>query len=134
MLDVVLNQVMTQKGLSARGAAKEIGVSHTTVLRALKGDPVDVPTLIAISNWIGVRPSELINSMGDVSSVPEAVSTLISTHPQLGKVFEEAVALVEKGEAGPELIEDIVSYAAYKINLAGGLQHETTDQKGGTAP
>src|SRR5215212_9747532 len=42
MLKIALQKVMQDKGLSSHKAAEAIGVSHTTILRALRGETVDV--------------------------------------------------------------------------------------------
>src|SRR5687768_10090744 len=63
MLQILLENAMREKRLSAREAAEEIKVSHTTILRALKGEAVDVETIIKFANFLNIRPSELLNSM-----------------------------------------------------------------------
>ena len=48
MLSIVLKNAMDQQRLSSHKAAEAIGVSHTTILRALRGEAVDVETIIKI--------------------------------------------------------------------------------------
>ena len=63
MLEIMLQRAMRNRGPSSHKVASEIGVSHTTILRALRGDTIYVNTIIKIANLLKVRPSELLNSM-----------------------------------------------------------------------
>ena len=100
--------------------ADEIGTSHTTILRALRGELVDLDTIIKIANWLDTRPSTLLDGFGRKDSVVVRVASIVERVPGLAKIIEEAAAAVENGTADPALVEDIVSYAAYKLNGHGG--------------
>ena len=116
MLKIVLDKAMRDRGLSSHGAAEIVGVSHTTILRALRGDVVDLKTVIAIANWLDLRPSELLNSLGDKNTLGDQVSTLLAEYPELKEVIKEATKSIGDGRASPELLADIVQYAMYKLN------------------
>ena len=118
MLQAILNGAMEKQKLSARDVGTMLGVSHTTVLRALKGESIDLTTLIKIADWLSIRPSALLDSFqgGDVES---RISVLVDAYPALQKVLEDAVAAIEKGRADPGIIDDIVSFAEYKIQSSG---------------
>jgi transcriptional regulator with XRE-family HTH domain len=122
VLQTLLKDVAKERGLSARELGAEIGVSHTTLLRAMRGDVVDVDTLVLIADYLKVRPSTLLDGFGKTDHTAVAMSALIQAEPGLAKVFEEATREIEAGRAEPEIIEDIVSYASYKLGLSGG-QH-----------
>jgi transcriptional regulator with XRE-family HTH domain len=106
---------MTAKNLSSHAAAEQIGVSHSTILRALKGDKVDVDTIIKIANWLNVRPSELLNSMSDTSLADE-VAVLLSHSPELEEEMKEAVARVKAGQLDAAILRDVLAYARYKFS------------------
>ena len=98
---------------------QEVGVSHTTILRALKGDDVDVRTIIQLSEWLGVKPSTLLNSMASTrTGLADQIEVLLSGNPLLEKEFGVAIDAVAKGQVAPVVIADIAAYAAYRIKLA----------------
>lgn len=115
MLPSLLQNRMTQKNVSSHTVADEIGVSHTTVLRAMRGERIDVDTLIKLANWLGVRPSELLNSMSD-TSLADDIATLLTHSPELETTLKDAVERVKAGQLDPAVLKDIVSYAMYKLN------------------
>ena len=83
MLRKLIGKKMKEDGLSMRTAAKEIGVSHTTVNRVLTGSPLDIPTLLAICDWLDVQPATALNSLA--SSSDDLVTNLalaIETMPE----------------------------------------------------
>ena len=109
---------MQQKNLSSHAAAEQIGVSHSTILRAMKGERVDVDTIIKIANWLNVRPSELLNSMSDTSLADE-IAVLLSHSPELEVELKDAVARVKAGQLDPAVLRDVLSYARYKFTTPG---------------
>ncbi len=118
MLKIMLSQEMKKRSLGTRQVAKEIGTSHTTILRALRGDIVDVGTILKISKWMGVKPSTLINSMATTKDVlSEQIAVMLKNYPSLEDEFSKAIDAILEGTVEPEIIEDIAAYAAYKINL-----------------
>lgn len=131
MLQTVLQKAMNDRGLSSHTAAEEIGCSHTTILRALRGERVDVDTIIKIANWLKIRPSELLNSMAD-TSLADQIAVLLSHSRELEAELKDAVERVEAGVLDPAVLRDIVSYALYKLNTAGAdnVGHSTTGTRG----
>src|SRR5262245_38088524 len=119
MLQIVLQRAMQEKQLSSHKAAEAIGVSHTTILRALRGDAVDVDTIIKIANFLNVRPSELLNSMATDATLPDQLAALLSHSRELEDELRDAVDRVKGGRLDPAILRDIVSYALYKLNSSG---------------
>lgn len=120
MLQTLLQREMAARNLSSHTAAEEIGTSHTTILRALRGDRVDVDTIIKIANWLKIRPSELLNSMSD-TSLADQIAVLLSHSSDLEKELKDAAERVQSGALDPAVLKDIVSYALYKLNGAGEI-------------
>lgn len=114
MLQTLLQNQMNTRNLSSHGAADEIGCSHTTILRALRGEKIDVETLIKIANWLHVRPSELLNSMGD-TSLADDIAVLLLHSPELEAELKDAAERVRAGVLDQAVLRDIVSYALYKL-------------------
>jgi transcriptional regulator with XRE-family HTH domain len=127
MLQTLLQNQLNARNLSSHGAAEEIGCSHTTILRAMRGERIDIDTLIKIANWLHVRPSELLNSMDATdTSLADAIAVLLSHSPELEAELKDAAARVRAGVLDQAVLTDIVSYALYK--LRSGDNSETTRQ------
>jgi transcriptional regulator with XRE-family HTH domain len=120
MLQKVLQGVMDERNLSARDVGKLLGVSHTTVLRAMKGEQVDLSTLLEIAKWLKIRPSVLLDNLDSEVDIDTKIDLLTDAYPELRTVLEKAAQAVEDGQADPTIIKDIVAYAEYRIQTAGG--------------
>jgi len=120
MLQNVLSGKMKEENLSARDVGKELDVSHTTILRVLQGEQIDLSTLIKLAEWLRMRPSVLLDNLGEEVDVDTKIDMLTGAYPELKAVLEKAAEAVENGEADPAIIKDIVSYAEYRIQNAGG--------------
>jgi len=118
MLKNKLLQKIKANGMSTRQAAESIGVSHTTIIRALRGEAVDVATILKISEWLEVKPSTLINSMSPTKSgLPEQIMLMLAGSPILAKEFEKAINSIVEGTVDETVIADIAAYASYRVNL-----------------
>jgi len=121
MLQTLLKDAARKNDWSSRDMAEAIGVSHTTILRALRGEIVDLETIIKIADWLEVRPADLLNSFGRKGQDTAAnIAVLLERVPELAKPLAQAAQAIRNGEADPGLIEDIVAYATYKLSVAGG--------------
>jgi hypothetical protein len=124
MLKQILEKELKERNLSSRGAADVIGVSHTTILRALRVDVVDLDTVLKVSDWLHVRPATLINSMNNEAPLSDRIAAIVERNPRLSQVLTDATQAIEDGKADPAIIEDIVAYALYKLNLQGDAKVE----------
>src|ERR1700690_3752784 len=102
MKDKMLKQLIVDKrrksglSLSSRDIAKEIDVSHSTIIRALRGDDIDLPTLIAFAEWLEVKPSTLLNSFAhSKDQVADEIALVIEREPKLREAFSEALKAIE---------------------------------------
>ena len=114
MLTSLLASALKSKGLSAREAAKQIGVAHTTVTRILKGKQVDLPTVELVSKWLGVNVSDILG-VNRSDSIAAKIALLVESSPALGGVLAEAVSQWEAGQLDEEDIREIIAYANYRI-------------------
>ena len=132
MLSTLMQQEMQARGLSSHAAAAEIGTSHTTILRAMKGERIDVDTLIKIANWLHIPPSELLNSMVDGAELSTAteLAVLLSRSPELEAELKDALERVKAGALDPSAIRDIISFAAYKISTSGDHRNVAARSEG----
>jgi len=115
MLQALVKNKMADLGMTANAVSKEIGVAHTTILRLLKGDQVDLSTIEKIANWLGVSMSTVLD-VDQNDDLPKKIALLIEREPKLKKLFEDAVQSVENGEISPDDFTDILGYASYKFS------------------
>jgi len=121
MIKSILETRMKEKKLSVRSAAKEIGIAHTTLTRMLVGGNFDLETVFKISEWVGMKPAELLGlETGD------DVSLLVSAIPGLKEVLTEAVAKIRSGEIDISVLADITSFAKFRIREGQEKMREKT--------
>lgn len=119
MLKELLESEMKERKLSTREAAKDAGVSHSTIFRALRGDVVDVTTAIALAKWLKVKPSQLLNSLPSTEdALSEKIVLMVEHYPLLKTAFGQIIKAIELGEIEPKIIEDISAYALFRMDLA----------------
>lgn len=116
ILSELVREKLATGRLSDRAAAREIGVSPTTIGRLLRGEAVDVDTLVKVCRWLGVTPASVLNSY-EPSNLADSVAVVIEANPQLAATFVELVEKIRVGELSPALLRDVVAYAAYKLDL-----------------
>jgi transcriptional regulator with XRE-family HTH domain len=117
MLRALLESRMKAEQLSTRAVAKQVGTSHTTIVRALRGDIVDQGTLINISNWLNVIPSTLQNSASSSDdALAYQISALLKHEPKLAKVFDDFIQQVIQGKVDPAIIDEVVAFIAFRLN------------------
>lgn len=129
MLRSLLAEKMRKEQISARDAARQIGVSHTTVNRVLDGDIPNVENLVAISNWLGVTVATALGvETGTKDDVAARVALLIEAEPRLKQLFGSLVKDYREGRLTSEDIEDIFAYAAYRIQRKGNTDEQRTTE------
>jgi DNA-binding Xre family transcriptional regulator len=116
MLAKLVNEKLRLRGISVRSAAEELGVSHTTIHRILKNENVDLDTVIKMCDWLGVRPSTLLDASSR-DNISDKVAAIIQVSPGLSKLFTEMVRDFEDGKMSERDIMDVLSYASYKLRL-----------------
>ena len=129
MLRSLLAEKMRKEQFSARDAARQIGISHTTVNRVLDGDVPNVENLVAISNWLGVSVATVLGvETGTQDDVAARVALLIEAEPRLKQLFGSLVKDYREGRLTSEDIEDIFAYAAYRIQRKGNTDEQRTTE------
>ena len=115
MLKELLESEIRNRGLNIRIASEQIGVSHTTVLRTLRGEPLDMPTLVKFCSWLGVEPTLAMVGL-DESNAVSTFDTITQVVPGLLEILEKATEDFKKGDLSPEDLEEIASFIAFKLN------------------
>ena len=116
-LSAILEVELRRRNQSVRQISEEIGVAHTTMNRALKGEQVGVDTILKIANWLNVAPAVLINAEGKgEDALVSQVALILKAEPRLGEVLKEALERVADGRMSPEVFHDLAAYAAYRLD------------------
>jgi transcriptional regulator with XRE-family HTH domain len=140
MLRTLLENEMERKNLTLREAAKEMGISHSTLIAAREGTrKLDIKTALAISNWLGMPLADLVGGPEGISSdrtvTYQALAIVLEAVPDLEQVFIDAAKELEEGTLSLTDFKDIVEYAAYKIRTrreqAQANEQGKSLQKGG---
>ena len=82
-----------------RETAKEIGnVSPSTISRVENGKTPDMDTFLALCDWLGVPPAELIKNTEDEEALatPEAISIQLRADKNLDPAIANALASLVK--------------------------------------
>jgi len=89
--------VLRKRGnMGVRAAAKEIGVSPTTLTRVEKGNIPDVKTLDKICKWLGEEPAKFTGVMGLQIAFKNKSTMPPKTAQSMAKLIEEASKQFEK--------------------------------------
>ncbi len=116
ILSELVREKLSAGRLSDRAAAREIGVSPTTIGRLLKGEDIDVETLIKVCRWLKVAPASMLNSY-EPDHLADSIAAIIEVNPRLTGVLAELTDKIRAGELSPALLRDVIAYAAYKLDL-----------------
>jgi len=119
MLPRVVQDEMDRRRLGLRPAAKEMGIAHTTLLRVLNSEPVDLDTLLKVSEWAGMSLSNMlgIEETDDEKAILATMTAVVDADPELRGIFLEAHKALLNGEIKIEDLRDIANYAAYKLSV-----------------
>lgn len=131
MLQTLLERELEKQHLSVRAASREMNITHTTLHRVLRGEPVDLDTVITLCKWLNVRPSTIldIEANDETTSVSSAIAALIEQDERLASVFIRIANDLGRGSLSVDDVKDVVSYAAYR--LGNGDKQQSTLVHGG---
>lgn len=113
-LVLLLEEEMRRRGLSTRDVGEETGVAHTTIGRILKGRPVNVKTLERVAQFLKADPADLLPGAND--DLAKSIAALIAQEPALAEALQKAAEKVKEGGMAPEVLREIIRYAAWRIN------------------
>jgi len=118
MLAQLLSAELASKNISIRAAAREIGLSHTSIYRVLKGKNVDLLTLEKIALWMNIPLALLANTLPREKSdsvITEKLNLLLFRNPSLKDILKIILDGFEANLLLEEDIEEILNFAAFKI-------------------
>ncbi len=117
MLPKLMLERINEQKLSYREVATQIGISHMTVSRAMRGETVDLDTLDAIARWLGVPLATILDARapGTEEGFMGEVQLLAGMNPEFKEVFQELFAKISAGDVDPRVLDDVVAYARFRI-------------------
>jgi transcriptional regulator with XRE-family HTH domain len=127
MLAQVLQAELNKRGWSTRDLGKLLGVSHTTIIRILKGGTIEIDTMKKVCDWLHISVGDAVSAAAGEgkTALASKVAILIEREPKLARVFEDAIGDFEGGKLSLEELDDIIAYASYRL----GRSIERTDAK-----
>jgi len=123
-LATLLRQRLDVEGLSVRDAGEKIGVSHSTVARAVNGEAVNIDTLIRICDFLNVPVESTLNIRGDKDELMEQMMIMISIEPELADVFSEISKDLTEGRINSNILFEIAAFAQFRLHQARKLAKE----------
>jgi transcriptional regulator with XRE-family HTH domain len=114
-IGVLLEAEMRDRHLSMREAAEEIGVTHTTISRILRGRPVSVTTLTNVARFLKIDPGNLLETENVDEQLTKDIMTIIGHEPALAGVMHEVAEKAKSGEIPPETFREIIRYAMWRL-------------------
>jgi transcriptional regulator with XRE-family HTH domain len=117
MLAELVKAKMKKENLSSRDVARLAGISHATVLRTVRGNICDLDTLLKLSDWLGIRPASVLNSLGPSTKTAEQIAVVLERFPALDSVFKQAIDKVHNENADLSIIDEIAAYVSFKLML-----------------
>jgi len=117
LLARMLLERITHERISEREAARQIGVAPTTIGRTLKGESVDIETLLKFCEWLDVKPSSVLNSMLNSDlSLSDRIEVVISAEPKLRNLFQDLLMSLENGDIDIATVNDVIAYAVFRLS------------------
>ena len=119
-LQELLKVKMKEEGLSLRKAGDQAKVAHTTIDRVLKGEHIDLKTVMKISAWLGIPASEVIVLKESTENLQSDINSLNALHPELGEVLSKLTKEIIEGNVSPTILAEITGFTAYRMKAYKG--------------
>ena len=128
-LSELLRKRLETEGLSVRDAGQLIGVSHSTVARAVNGETVEVDTLVKIANFLGIPVKNILEPKDDPDAILEQVMMVISIEPELSRVFSEIAQKIVDKQLDKKVLSEVAAFAAYRLQLSSQSSNVAAEER-----
>lgn len=119
MFHWILRTEMEERHVSAREVARQTGVAHTTIIRILQRENVDLDTIKKVCSWLRIDPMYVVNLD---SGQPEKewlwkLGMMVESYPELNIVMKMAFKNVDNMKFNPKIITEICEFIAFAITM-----------------
>ena len=112
----MLRDRMDMEGLSVRDAGKLIGVSHSTVARAVNGEVVEIETLKKFCSFLGVPVESMLDLKDDNDELLNQILRVISIEPELAEVFIEIGQALGDNKLDKIILNEIAAFSHCRLD------------------
>jgi DNA-binding Xre family transcriptional regulator len=118
MLSIILKSEINERNISVREASRQINIAHTTLIRIIEGEVVDLKTIKKVSEWLGINVSDVLKSdTSNEKGIGETLAMFLDRNPKLRDAFIGSISKLQTGEIKKNVIEDILAYIAFRLSI-----------------
>lgn len=112
----LVEEKMEKERLSLRGAAEQIGISHSTLGRVISLKQIDLETLIGIGHWMDTPPEILLEAVGmKRNPLVAQLAAVLYQSPELANRLQSLVVGIEDGKIKPQVVRDALAYITFRL-------------------
>jgi DNA-binding Xre family transcriptional regulator len=119
MFNLILRTAMEEKHVSAREVARQTGVAHTTIIRILQHENVDLDTIKKVCGWLKIDPMYVVNldSGQEEKEWLWKVGMMVESNTELHIAMKRVFKNIDHQEINPRIINEICEFIAFAITM-----------------
>jgi transcriptional regulator with XRE-family HTH domain len=118
MFPTLLKTTLDERNLSIREAARQIGISHTTLIAVINDkrnfDYCNIGTLKQICAWMGVPVTIVLDE--SIDPIYGLLVATITENPELKKLYNQMVIEIATGNLTYLDIQSIINYIEFILS------------------
>jgi DNA-binding Xre family transcriptional regulator len=115
----MVEQKLLAEGITIGEVAIKVGLSRATYYRFLKGDNLDMDTVIRLCKWLEVSPATILNIEAPDNEVAtlSTIAAIVNLDPRIAALFVGLANDFREGKVNINVAQDILAYSAFKLKL-----------------